>query len=477
MSKELLELETLDRSTAQRDGTLPRLVTLTIVHHPETQRVGERARFPMLEHARARIAVGRAEPMFRAGHDGAAAPLVSPFVSRKPLWIEGLGDGGVRLDATQAGSRIDVDGAQLTGTLDVTPTQLEDGVVVQVGSHVVLLLHREAPLQSDPALLDGRIIGASEAIEGVRAAVQRVGADGASVLVRGATGSGKELVAAAIHHASKRRGGPFVAVNMAAVPPTLAASELFGHVRGAFSGADQAHDGFFVRAHGGTLFLDEVADTPNEVQAALLRVLETGEVLAVGGRAPRKVDVRIVAATDGDLEAAIDDGRFRAPLLYRLAANEIRVPPLRERRSDIGRLVAYFLMKELVDLGRQKLLQPALTDDAPWLSAALVARLARYDWPGNVRQLRSVCHAIALASDAPGGLADAELERLMPRPRARPSGGAGDTPAASPAERRPARPDRARRRASRPKRSRRCCWRSTSASARRPSILAYRGPR
>jgi len=416
VTKTLLEAETMDRALAMPGEGTPRLVTLTIVHHPDPTRVGERVRLPLLSHARARVPIGRAEPLFRASPHAVAAPLLSPFVSRKPLWLEGLGEGAVRVDASEAGSRIEVDGAPLAQGLDVARDALERGVVVQIGGHVVLLLHHEQPVERKrpSAVVDELIVGGSERIEQVRAAIERVASDSANVLVRGETGSGKELVAQALHRASARRDRPFVAVNMAAVSPTLAGSTLFGHVRGAFSGADQNHDGLFVRAHGGTLFLDEVGDTPSEVQAALLRVLETGEVMPIGGRAPKAVDVRVVAATDADLDHDIAEGRFRAPLFYRLASNEVRVPPLRERKADIGRLAVHFLMKELAALGRDTLLRPALTDESPWLQASLVARLALYDWPGNVRQLRSVCHALALASESRAGLPQDELARLMP---------------------------------------------------------------
>lgn len=414
MTKTFLEAETVHPTGGARGATQARLLTLTVAHHPDPERVGERVRLPLLSLAALRIAVGRAEPTFRAAGRSSATPLLTPFVSRKPLWLEGLGDEGVRVDARESGSKVEVDGRPVTSTLDLDAASIERGIVIQLGSHVVLVLHAEHDLPFSTGPLDERLIGQSEPILEVKAAITRVAQDRAGVLVRGETGSGKEVVAAAIHHLSQRRERPFVAVNMAAISSTLAASELFGHVRGAFSGADQNHDGLFVRAHGGTLFMDEVGDTPNDVQATLLRVLETGEVLPVGGRAPKSVDVRVVAATDADLDRAIADGRFRGPLFYRLAANEIRVPALRERRADIGRLIVYFLRRELATLGREVLLRAPEGDDTPWLRARLVARLVRYDWPGNVRQLKSICHAIALGSATPEGVSEAELDRLMP---------------------------------------------------------------
>lgn len=414
MTDTYLEAETVHPTEGGRGTAKARLLTLTIAHHPDPERVGERVRLPLLSLAQIRVAVGRGEPSFRSARHPNANPLHTQFISRKPFWLEGLGDDAVRVDARQSGSHLEVDGVPVQTTLDLEPAAIERGVTLKVGSHVVLVLHKERDLPFSGSSLDERLIGQTEAMLDVKAAVARVAPDRAAVLIRGETGSGKELVAAAIHEASPRQGRPFVAVNMAAINASLASSELFGHVRGAFSGADQNHDGFFVRAHGGTLFMDEVGDTPNDVQATLLRVLETGEVMPVGGRSSKLVDVRIVAATDADLDRAITDGRFRGPLFYRLAANEIRLPPLRERRADIGRLLYAFLAHGLAARGRGRLLENPRGEDPPWLKARLVARLIRYDWPGNVRQLKSICHALALASDSPEGLADAELDRLLP---------------------------------------------------------------
>jgi len=168
-------------------------------------------------------------------------------------------------------------------------------------------------------------------------------------------------------------------------------------VRGAFTGAVHDQAGYFQRADGGTLFLDEIGEAPAEVQVMLLRVLETGEVQRVGSPAAQKVDVRLLAATDVDLEQAIADGRFRAPLLHRLASYEIVIPPLRERRDDFGRLLVHFLRQELSAIGEERRLRPA--GPAPlWLPASIVARLARHDWPGNVRQLRNAVRQIVIDS-------------------------------------------------------------------------------
>ena len=195
------------------------------------------------------------------------------------------------------------------------------------------------------------MVGESAALRQVRAHVERIADLPVPVLVRGETGTGKELVARAVHLRSPRRDGPFVSVNLGAIPRDLAAAELFGAVRGAYTGAAQDRPGFFRAARGGTLFLDEVGEAPPEVQAMLLRVLESGEMYPVGGQAPVATDVRLIAATDADLEERIRDGRFKAPLLHRLAGYEIRLPPLRERREDIGPLFVHFAREELERIG------------------------------------------------------------------------------------------------------------------------------
>ena len=196
-----------------------------------------------------------------------------------------------------------------------------------LAGRIVLVLH---PMPPAPAReVEGLgLTGDSAAMAQVRADVRRVADLEVAVLLRGETGTGKELVARAIHRRSPRRSRPYLAVNMGAIPPALAAAELFGAARGAFTGADQRRTGYFSQAHGGTLFLDEIGETPPEVQVLLLRALETGEIQPVGAEAPRRVDVRVLAATDADLEAAIAAGRFRAPLLHRLNGYEIRLPAL-----------------------------------------------------------------------------------------------------------------------------------------------------
>jgi DNA-binding NtrC family response regulator len=206
------------------------------------------------------------------------------------------------------------------------------------------------------------------------------------VLVRGESGTGKELVAQAIHHRSPRAKRPFVAVNCAAISRELVESELFGHEKGAFTGADARRAGRFEAAEGGTIFLDEIGDMAPETQAKVLRVLQERSFERVGGTKPIDADVRVVAATHRDLEAEVRDGRFREDLYYRLRVVEIEIPPLRERLEDLPLLVARFLDQVAERLGRER--KP--------VSDAALARLARHPWPGNVRELRNVVEQAAV---------------------------------------------------------------------------------
>jgi sigma-54 specific flagellar transcriptional regulator A len=221
------------------------------------------------------------------------------------------------------------------------------------------------------------IVGTAPAIVELRHLVRQVAPSDASVLLTGPSGSGKEVVARAIHAASGRGEKPFVAVNCGAIPRDLLESELFGHEKGAFTGAHAQHKGRFEEADGGTLFLDEIGDMPADMQVKLLRVLEERAVQRVGGRGQIGVDVRIVAATHRDIDAAIDDGRFREDLFYRLAVFPIEIPSLAERRSDVPLLIRHFLAKSGKRGGDVR------------FSEAAFDRLAEHGWPGNVRELRN----------------------------------------------------------------------------------------
>jgi two-component system nitrogen regulation response regulator GlnG len=237
-------------------------------------------------------------------------------------------------------------------------------------------LRREVGRKASPG---ERLVGRSPALLEVFKTIGRVAASDVSVLITGESGTGKELVARAIHQASARSEGPFVAVNAAAIPRELLESELFGHERGAFTGAVESRPGRFREARGGTLFLDEIGDMPVDLQAKLLRVLQSGEVTSVGGRRPEHVDVRIIAATHRDLDAAVRDGRFREDLLYRLRVVPIEIPPLRERGEDVAALAQHFVARYAEELGTGP---RVLSPDA-------LERLLAHPWPGNVRELEN----------------------------------------------------------------------------------------
>ena len=250
----------------------------------------------------------------------------------------------------------------------------------------VRALRQEASGRAAPG---ERLVGRSTAILEVFKTIGRVAPRDVAVLITGESGTGKELVARAIHAASPRAAGAFVAVNAAAIPRDLLESELFGHEKGAFTGAIEGRAGRFREASGGTLFLDEIGDMPLDLQAKLLRVLQSGEVMSVGGKRAEKVDVRIVAATHRDLDALVREGRFREDLLYRLRVVPVEIPPLRERREDIPVLAEHFVARYAAELGTE----------ARWLSEATLEHLASHDWPGNVRELENaIKRALVLAA-------------------------------------------------------------------------------
>jgi two-component system, NtrC family, response regulator HydG len=231
------------------------------------------------------------------------------------------------------------------------------------------------------------IVGRSAALRELLDRVVRVAATDATVLISGESGTGKELVARALHTGSRRAEKPFVPVNCAAITESLLESELFGHARGAFTGATRARRGLFEEANGGTLFIDEIGETAAGFQAKLLRALQEGEVRRVGESLPMKVDVRVIAATNQNLKAAVAEKRFREDLFYRLNVVPLRVPPLRERREDIALLAEHFLDRYAKRSGEKKTLLPEA-----------VAKLVAYPWPGNVRELENMMHqAAALA--------------------------------------------------------------------------------
>ena len=252
----------------------------------------------------------------------------------------------------------------------------------EAGRHRARLFEEKAYLEEEiqQERGSGEIVGRSGALRAVLRKLDQVASADTTVLLWGETGTGKELLARHVHVRSRRRAAPLIRVNCAAIAPGVVESELFGHERGAFTGALERRVGRFELAHGGTLFLDEVGELPLEVQVKLLRALQEGEVERVGSGEPIRVDVRVVAATNRDLESDVAEGRFRADLFYRLNVFPVRVPPLRERLEDLPLLVDHLLAKF-----RRKLGKPLRA-----LAPESLERLRRYYWPGNVRELQNV---------------------------------------------------------------------------------------
>ncbi len=266
------------------------------------------------------------------------------------------------------------------------------------------------------------MVGQGPAMQRIYGLIARAAPSEGRVLITGENGSGKELIARAIHQHSKRASGPFVKLNCAAVPHELIESELFGHEKGAFTGALTARRGKFELAHDGTLFLDEVGDMPPTMQAKLLRVLQEGEFERVGGSDTMKVDVRVIAATNKDLEAEIAAGRFREDLYFRLNVVQLHAPSLRERKEDLGTLIDAFLEESCRKNGR-KLLR--LTPDA-------MRRMAEHDYPGNVRELRNLVERLAILCEGPM-VSGAEADALLPRRKTLPTPVTPGEPSAHPA--------------------------------------------
>src|SRR5690242_9031067 len=289
------------------------------------------------------------------------------------------------------------------GAYEYLPKPFDLKELINVVSRALAAPNRKrAAAEIEPSDERLPLIGRSPAMQEIYRIIARLTQADLTVMISGESGTGKELVARALHDYGRRRSGPFVAVNMAAIPKELVESELFGHERGAFTGATNRGIGRFEQAEGGTLFLDEIGDMPLEAQTRLLRVLQQGEYTTVGGRVPIKTDVRIIAATNRDLRQLIQQGLFREDLYYRLNVVPLRLPPLRERAEDIADLVRHFLRKaEEEGLPSKRLDQEALE------------MLKRYRWPGNVRELENLIRRLAVlhpGEDIPASAIASELK-------------------------------------------------------------------
>jgi len=317
---------------------------------------------------------------------------------------------GSGLDVLRAARAADADVLVIVmtafGSIDEAVQAMKDGAhdFLQKpvdSNHLLLLVERaleQARLRTENVLLREewarhygfpRILGESESLKRAVGETQRVAQTEATVLLLGESGTGKELFARAVHHLSARRNHPFVAINCAAIPETLIENELFGHERGAFTGASDRRQGKFELASGGTVFLDEIGELPVAVQGKLLRAIEEKVIDRIGGRAPVSVDVRVVAATNKDLKAAVENGQFRGDLFFRLAVFPIEVPPLRERGEDVVLLARHFAS----EIGRE------LRGREAHLSPEAVGAIQRHHWPGNVRELENAIERACIISD------------------------------------------------------------------------------
>jgi two-component system response regulator GlrR len=377
-----------DASTllVERAGALPVVsaprFSLEIIHGPDSG-----ATAPSVA---GRLTIGTAE--------GVDLRLGDPTVSRYHAELEATARGIVVRDLGST------NGTQLAGAL-VREVTVRGEVELRFGktrARLALVGAREE-VEASRKTAFGGLIGSSTALRRVYNLLERAAPTTAPVLITGESGTGKELAARALHDASARRSGPFEVVDCGGLPPTLIESELFGHERGAFTNATHDREGAFERADGGTLFLDELGELPLELQPKLLRALGESEVRRIGSRAARKVDVRLVAATNRDLRREVNAGTFRSDVFYRLAVIQVHLPPLRERLEDLPMLVRALLERIVADRRVPADIEP---------DGELVASLARHAWPGNVRELRNYLEQLVILRVPP------ELPTAVARPAA-----------------------------------------------------------
>jgi DNA-binding NtrC family response regulator len=375
-------------------GPVRRAWCLTLAFHPDPRRIGAQCRIPLDTGA---LNLGRSVPAFNDPQgdaaSGRARPVEDPCVSRQALTLVPQPDGW-QLRRRRGSSRLRLEGQPVADSVRLSDQTLEQGVLLLLAGRVLIHL-RLAPALDDAILETPPVpglLGVSDATRRLRRDILRVAQGDDDVLLLGPTGTGKDVAARAIHTLSSRAPKPFIAVNMGALVPQLAAAELFGARRGAFTGAGDHRRGFFQQAAGGTLFLDEIGDTPPEVQPLLLRAVQSREVQVVGGAVERP-DLRLLAATERDPDEP--GSSFRAALRHRLAAQELRLKSLAERREDVGPLLAASLHALSGDQGFPW--DGGVPGDAQrW--ALCFEWLHRYQWPGNVRELQQWAAQIAAAS-------------------------------------------------------------------------------
>ncbi len=375
-----------------RPVMIPRL-HLTILLHPQASRIGDRVALP-----EGPVELSRRTPDFCKPSQMIGTPLGLPCISRKPFFLIPRAREGLLIKRDEHGTKLRVNGVPLKQELFVDMAALTRGVVITLAEHLVLLLHFSNYDAVPHNLPDFGLVGFSDGVVRIRREIHQVADLDVPVLIRGETGVGKELVAQAIHRYGRRANRPFISVNLGALPQTLAAAELFGAKRGSFTGATQDRGGYFVAADSGVLFLDEIGEAPEEVQAMLLRALETLQVTPLGGQRPVAVDVRVLAATDADLEQGIQQQKFKAPLLHRLSGFELLIPPLRERPEDLGLLYVSFTQQTEKELGINSRSDDRDPLAPPRLPVSLMERFVANPWAGNIRQFRNLVRQLHISN-------------------------------------------------------------------------------
>lgn len=388
----------------------PLRVGFTIQFHPNIARIGQTVTAANLGEV-VSIQLSRLSPLFSSFGSSPGMSLDSPHVSRTPIVITTDRKGGALMECP-ANVKLTIDALPAAPRQLLSAERIADGIVLGLSDTVVLLFHLFDP-NVVPCADDLGMVGNSRKMNLLRSEILKVADLDTGVLIRGESGTGKELVAAAIQARSRRAGQVFEKVNIAEIPASIAERELFGAAKHAGTG-EPGHEGYFLRADKGTLFLDEIGDLDPAIQPKLLRVLETGQVQILGSKRKETVNVRIIAGTDVDLEAAVDVGRFKSSLLQRLSAYPIHLAPLRERREDIGLLFIYFLKIELEKLGEAEKLAMPVPGKKHWLPAAFIEKLVLFHWPGNVRRLKNTAARAAIINrGAKTFLRDERLENML----------------------------------------------------------------
>lgn len=405
-------LVAVDNNVAEMRGSNTNAKTslaLIIQSHPNLSRIGEIAWLPSSQN---HWQINRNTPEFSTLDSSVTQPLADPFLSRSPVQLRYIVGKGIEIDTSESAITVAVAEECIESPYIVDENRLLEGVCMTLSSRICVMIKYLSRPQN-VSLSCEQMLGISPTLQQVKAQISQLQNINDPVLIRGSTGVGKELVAQALVSQSTRKDKPFISVNLSAIPPELAAAELFGNERGAFTGADKARPGYFKAAEGGTLFLDEIGEASPDIQVMLLRVLETSEIFPVGSQKPQSIDVRIITATDANLEHLAKQKKFRLPLLHRLAGYDINIPDLKHRSEDIGLLFTFFAQQAAKELGLEN---PFLAGSIqlPWIPTALMSLLVSYSWPGNIRQLRNVTRQIVInAQDSEQlALTDSQQELL-----------------------------------------------------------------